>query len=74
MRPIECPTQVIWGACDSALGIEYARPPAKWVWDVRVDIIDDASHWVQVDRPQAYNDRLLDFIGDACSDPPSAPR
>lgn len=65
LRPIEVPTQVIWGRRDRHIGQLYAEPPAKWVWDVRVDYIDDASHWVQVDRPVAYNRHLLSFLGDA---------
>jgi pimeloyl-ACP methyl ester carboxylesterase len=63
LRPIDVPTQVIWGRRDSALCFEYAQPPAKWVWDVRVDVIEDASHWVQCDRPETVNALLLDFLG-----------
>jgi pimeloyl-ACP methyl ester carboxylesterase len=63
LRPIDVPTQVIWGAADSALGLEYAEPPAKWVWDLRMDVIDDASHWVHADRPEKVNALLLDFLG-----------
>ena len=63
LRPIDIPTQVIWGARDSALGIEFAEPPAKWVWDLRMDVIDNASHWVQADRPEQVNALLLDFLG-----------
>ncbi len=62
LRPIDIPTQVIWGRRDSALRFEYAEPPAKWVWDVRVDVLDDASHWVQCDRPDEVNRLLLDFL------------
>lgn len=62
LRPIECPTQVIWGVRDSAIGAEWAEPPAKWVWDLRIDRIDDASHWVQNDRPERFNALLLDFL------------
>ena len=63
LRPIDVPTQVIWGRHDSAIGFEYAQPPARWVWDVRVDVLDDASHWVQCDRPETVNALLLDFLG-----------
>jgi pimeloyl-ACP methyl ester carboxylesterase len=64
LRPIDAPTQIIWGAKDKHLGLEYAEPPAKWVWDVRVALIEDASHWVQVDAPQRVNELLLDFLPD----------
>jgi pimeloyl-ACP methyl ester carboxylesterase len=62
LRPIECPTQVIWGRRDSAIGVEWAEPPAKWVWDLELHILDDASHWVQNDRPERFNALLLDFL------------
>jgi pimeloyl-ACP methyl ester carboxylesterase len=63
LRPIEIPTQVIWGAQDRHLAIEFAEPPAKWVWDLRFDLVEDASHWVQVDRHDRVNELLLEFLG-----------
>jgi pimeloyl-ACP methyl ester carboxylesterase len=63
LRPIDVPTQVIWGRRDSAICFEYAEPPAKWVWDVRVDVIEQASHWVQCDAPERVNELILDFVG-----------
>lgn len=62
IRAIDLPTQVIWGAQDRHLGIEYAEPPARWVWDLKMDYIPDASHWVQVDAPEQVNELLLDFL------------
>jgi epoxide hydrolase 4 len=62
LRPIDRPVQVIWGARDRHLLTRYAEPPAKWVWDLRLDLLDDASHWVQTDRPERVNARLLDFL------------
>lgn len=62
VRPIECATQVIWGMQDRVIGAEWAEPPAKWVWDLRVDRIHDASHWVQIDRPERFNELLLHFL------------
>jgi pimeloyl-ACP methyl ester carboxylesterase len=65
LRPIECPTQIIWGARDRAIGREWAQPPAKWVWNLKMCMIEDASHWVQIDRPESFNARLLEFLGGA---------
>jgi pimeloyl-ACP methyl ester carboxylesterase len=62
LRTIDAPVQVIWGAQDRHLGRRWAEPPAKWVWDCRVDPIEDASHWVQVDRPERVNELLFDFL------------
>jgi len=62
MRPIDAPVQVIWGACDRHLGQEFARPSEGRVSDLRYDVIDDASHWVQIDRPAQVNARLKHFL------------
>jgi epoxide hydrolase 4 len=63
LRPIEAPTQVVWGTRDRWLSPVYAEPPAKWVWDARLDLVDDAGHFVHADRPHEFNRVLLDFLG-----------
>jgi pimeloyl-ACP methyl ester carboxylesterase len=30
--------------------------------DLRYDVIEDASHWVQVDSPASVNARLKEFL------------
>jgi len=65
LRRIDRPVQVVWGAMDRAIGIVYSRPSPRWVPQLRYDVIDDASHWVQVDRPERANELLVDFLGTA---------
>jgi len=62
LRPIEAPVQVLWGARDRHLGIEFSRPSSALVPDLRYEVIEDASHWVQVDRPASVNARLKEFL------------
>mgnify|MGYP002837125169 CR=1 FL=1 len=62
MSPIDQPVLVIWGEKDRYLGLELAEPDSRWVRDLTMTIIPDASHWVQVDQPQLVNDSLLDFL------------
>lgn len=62
LRPIEAPVQVIWGARDRHLGIEFSRPSSALVPDLAYEVIEDASHWVQVDRPAKVNARLKQFL------------
>jgi pimeloyl-ACP methyl ester carboxylesterase len=62
LRPIDKPVQVIWGARDPHIGFEYAEPPAKWVWDCRFDVLDDASHWLHLEAPDRVNALLSDFV------------
>jgi epoxide hydrolase 4 len=67
MRPIEAPTLVIWGERDIALGSELAEPEARWVKDVRMEWLPEATHWVQHDEPERVNKLLLDFLADGAS-------
>lgn len=61
----KCPLQLIWGERDalaypSIAGrvdrIQAVRP------DARVDLIADAGHWVQYERPAETNRAMLDFM------------
>ncbi len=62
VRRIEAPVLVIWGEQDRYLGRELAEPDRPWVPHCRVERLPDASHWVQVDRPERVNTLLLDFL------------
>jgi pimeloyl-ACP methyl ester carboxylesterase len=62
LRPIRSPTLVIWGERDSYLGAELAEPEPRWVPDVRVERIPEASHWVQHEAPARVNELLLEFL------------
>ncbi|HEV3035206.1 MAG TPA: alpha/beta hydrolase [Solirubrobacteraceae bacterium] len=65
LRPIDVPVLVIWGQRDSVLGSELAEPESKWVSDVRVERIPQATHWVQHDAPERVNELLTGFFGAA---------
>jgi pimeloyl-ACP methyl ester carboxylesterase len=58
-RPIPAPTIVIWGEKDAFLGKEMARPDPRWVPNARIEMLHDASHWVQIDAPEKVNELLL---------------
>ncbi len=61
-RTIDAPTLVIWGEKDRYLGPELAQGLERWVPDVRVERIAEASHWVQADAPERVNDLLIRFF------------
>jgi epoxide hydrolase 4 len=67
LRPIDAPTLVIWGDRDTALGSELAEPQARWVKDVRVEHLPEATHWVQHDAPERVNELLIEFLGDGAA-------
>jgi pimeloyl-ACP methyl ester carboxylesterase len=64
LTPVAAPTLVIWGERDRYLGRELAEPPPRWVPNVRVERLPDASHWVQIDQPERVNALLLGFLAD----------
>jgi pimeloyl-ACP methyl ester carboxylesterase len=60
---VEPPVMVIWGDRDPYLRVELSRGLDRWVRQLRVEHIPDASHWVMADAPDRVNDLLLDFLG-----------
>lgn len=67
---IACPTLLIWGKEDIALGYEDLVPPtARWASDLRIEPIERAGHFVHQERPEVVNALLIQFIS-----PPSASR
>jgi epoxide hydrolase 4 len=72
LKRIEAPVLVIWGERDRFLSRRLAEPPRLWVPNLlRVERLQDASHWVAEDRPQEVNTLLLDFL---CSPLAALPR
>jgi pimeloyl-ACP methyl ester carboxylesterase len=61
---IDCPTLLIWGEQDRYLGVPLTEGLDRWVPDIRVERIPDASHWVQVDAPERVNELMLEFLQD----------
>lgn len=59
---ISQPTLLIWGLQDRALSPRLTEGIDKWVPDVRVERLPEASHWVQADAPGRVNELLIDFL------------
>lgn len=61
-RPIPAPVLVIWGVQDRFLTEQMADPDPRWVPDVRVVKLPDASHWVQHDEPERVSTLLVEHF------------
>ncbi len=61
-RTVTAPTLVIWGRRDPVLGVDLADPGPDRVPDRRVEVVDDAGHFVQADAPEEVNRLLLEFL------------
>jgi len=62
---VRVPTLVVWGEDDEALLPANAEGLDRWVPDLRVERIPNASHWVQVDAPERVNDELRAHLENA---------
>jgi pimeloyl-ACP methyl ester carboxylesterase len=61
---VSIPTMLIWGTEDFALGNDLTEGLDRWVPDLRIERLSDASHWVQNDRPERVNELLADFLAE----------
>ncbi len=60
--PVDAPTLVIWGQGDRYLGRKLAEPHAEDVPNLRVERLENASHWVHHDEAERVNELLVDFF------------
>ena len=61
----QCPVHTIWGECDALYGDNLAKIPAVMSRcnHVGFHVIPDAGHWVQYERPEAFNEVALRCLG-----------
>jgi epoxide hydrolase 4 len=55
-------TLLVWGERDRYLGPGLLEGLDRWVPDLTIERIPDASHWVQADAPEKVNDLLIKFL------------
>jgi pimeloyl-ACP methyl ester carboxylesterase len=60
---VRVPALLIWGARDRFLGQEMAQPSVDLCDDGRLELIPEATHWVQHEEPERVNRLLLGFFG-----------
>ncbi|HSK76784.1 MAG TPA: alpha/beta hydrolase [Thermoanaerobaculia bacterium] len=59
---VTVPTLLLWGAQDSALLRDMAQPSIDLCDDGRLVFLEEATHWVQHEEPDAVNAILADFF------------
>ena len=55
-------TLLLWGADDEFQNVEWAERLEGDIENAELVGLDDATHWVMEDRPEAYRDRLAEFL------------
>jgi epoxide hydrolase 4 len=64
-KRVHVPTLIIWGRKDVALSETMVAPSAALCDDVRVEFLDEATHWVLHDEPERTAEFILDFLSGA---------
>ena len=61
-QTVDSPTMLIWGTQDPYLSTGMARDSMQYCSNGRLELIEDATHWVQHEVPDRVNDLLLEFL------------
>lgn len=61
---IHVPTLLIWGARDRFLGREMARPSIDLCDNGRLEVLENATHWVQHEESERVNELILQFLSE----------
>jgi pimeloyl-ACP methyl ester carboxylesterase len=64
LRRIDVPTLVLWGASDGIVTPEYGRAYAGLIPGARFALIEQAGHHPEIEQPEVFVSRALQFLGD----------
>ena len=59
---IRVPTLVLWGASDGIVTPDYGRAYARLIPGARFELIADAGHHPEIERPEAFVARVVAFL------------
>ncbi|GAB1604936.1 epoxide hydrolase 4-like [Argonauta hians] len=59
---LKMPVLIIWGMKDIFISHEMAADCSKYVNNLLIKYIDDATHFVQLDRPEIVNNLMWEFL------------
>lgn len=59
---VHVPTLIIWGRRDIALSEELAHRSLEYCTNGRLELIGEATHWVQHEEPQRVNTLISEFL------------
>ncbi|EFN51807.1 hypothetical protein CHLNCDRAFT_27475 [Chlorella variabilis] len=61
-RKLSVPTLLLWGGKDPNLGMGLLRNTDKYVDDLRIEVLNDSTHWMLHDCPAEVNRLLRGFL------------
>jgi pimeloyl-ACP methyl ester carboxylesterase len=68
---IACPTLVIWGREDMLVPARDADEYARAIPNSRKVVFEDTGHSPMMERPQTFNDTLVEFLGEERAERPT---
>jgi pimeloyl-ACP methyl ester carboxylesterase len=71
LSQIQCPTLIVWGAEDMLVPRRDADEYERVIPRTRKVVFDDTGHSPMMERPQTFNDCLVEFLGEEVAERPS---
>lgn len=67
---VTVPTTVVWGTQDPYLVPEMAEASVDYCQQGRLELFEDATHWVQHERSEALNELLIEWLASGTQEGP----
>jgi pimeloyl-ACP methyl ester carboxylesterase len=61
---IACPTLLVWGRDDMVISVDDASEYERLIPNARKLILENTGHVPQLERPQTFNELLVDFLAE----------
>jgi pimeloyl-ACP methyl ester carboxylesterase len=61
---VKVPTLIVWGEKDSIIPVRDADEFERLIEDSRKVVMKDTGHISMAERPEAFNDLLVDFLAE----------
>jgi pimeloyl-ACP methyl ester carboxylesterase len=62
---VKVPTLIVWGERDSIIPVRDADEFERLIEDSRKVVMKDTGHIPMAERPQAFNDVLVEFLAES---------
>ena len=62
LQRVRVPTLVVWGQSDGIVSSDYGEKLCRSLPDARFELIPEAGHYPQIERPDAVADAIERFV------------
>jgi pimeloyl-ACP methyl ester carboxylesterase len=62
LTDVSCPTLLVWGTDDNLVPVADADEFERLIQNSRKIILEDTGHVPMIERPQTFNDILIEFL------------